>query len=149
MTSTHLWQKVTLSKYIKGGIVEPLGELQPLPITTIVWTNISMDFIVVLSKSNKKSIIMVVVDHLSKYAHFCALQHLFKAFMITQVFMDKIFKLHGIMQSIVMDHDLTFASDFWQESFKLNNTHLNLHTAYHLQNNGQTKAINKCLEVYL
>jgi hypothetical protein len=82
--------------------VKPLGELQPLPIPPVVWTDISMDFIVGLPKFGNKSIIMVVVDHLSKYAHFCALQHPFKASMVTQVFMDNIFKLHGMPQSIVM-----------------------------------------------
>ena len=50
--------------------VEPLGELQPLPIPTAAWTDISMDFIVGLPKSGNKSIIMIVVDCLSKYAHF-------------------------------------------------------------------------------
>jgi hypothetical protein len=97
--------------------VKPPGELQPLPIPPVVWTNISMDFIVGLPKSGNKSIIMVVVDFLSKYAHFCALQHPFKSSMVTQVFMDNIFKLHGMPQSIVMDCDPTFTSNFWQELF--------------------------------
>jgi hypothetical protein len=99
--------------------VKPLGELQPLPIPPVVWTDISMDFIVGLPKSGNKSIIMVVVDHLSKYAHFCALQHPFKASMVTQVFMDNIFKLHGMSQSIVMDHDPTFTSNFGKSCFRL------------------------------
>jgi hypothetical protein len=66
-----------------------------------VWTYISMDFIVGFPKSGNKSMIMVVVNRLSKYAHFCALQHPFKASMVAQVFMDNIFKLHGMPQSIV------------------------------------------------
>ena len=49
----------------------PLGELQPLPILTIVWTNISMDFNAGLPKSGNKFVIMVVVDLLSKYTYFC------------------------------------------------------------------------------
>jgi hypothetical protein len=57
----------------KGETIKILGRLQPLPIPPNIWTNISMEFIVKLPKSGNKSIIMVVVDHLSKYAHLCAL----------------------------------------------------------------------------
>jgi hypothetical protein len=76
--------------------VKSLGKIQPLAIILVVWTNISMDFILGLPKSSNKSVIMLMVDHLSKYAHFCALQHPFKSSMVTQLLMDNIFKLHGI-----------------------------------------------------
>jgi hypothetical protein len=58
----------------KGKTIKPLGTLQPLPIPPAIWRDISMNFIVGLPKSGNKSVIMVVVDRLSKYAHFCALQ---------------------------------------------------------------------------
>jgi hypothetical protein len=61
----------------KGETIKTLGTLQPLPIPPAIWTDISMDFIVGLPKYGNKSVIMVVVDHLSKYAHLCALQHPF------------------------------------------------------------------------
>jgi hypothetical protein len=82
--------------------MKTLGATTTFTYSTYYMDNISMDFIVGLPKSGNKSIIMVVVDHLSKYAHFCALQHPFKASMVAQVFMDNIFKLHGMPQSIVM-----------------------------------------------
>jgi hypothetical protein len=53
----------------KGEIVKALGTLQSLPILPVIWRDISMDFIVALPKSRNKSVIMVVVDRLSKYAH--------------------------------------------------------------------------------
>jgi len=59
----------------KGETVKTPRELQPLPIPTQIWTDISMDFIVGLPKAGNKSIIMVVVDRLSKYYHFFALSH--------------------------------------------------------------------------
>jgi hypothetical protein len=90
-----------------------------------------MDFIVGLPKSGNKSIIMVVVDHLSKYAHLCALQHLFIASNVVQLFMDQVFKLHGMPHSIVSHHDPTFTSYFWQELFKIQGTQLHLNTTYH------------------
>ena len=54
-----------------------------------------MDFIVGLPKSEGKSIIMVVVDKLTKYAHFCALSHPFKSNTFSNTFMETIQKLNG------------------------------------------------------
>jgi hypothetical protein len=78
-----------------------------------------MDFIVGLPKSRNKSIIMVVVNKLSKYAHFCGIPHPFTTSRVDLIFMDNIFKLHGMPHSIVSDRDPTFNSNFWQEFFKL------------------------------
>eukprot|EP00253_Pinus_taeda_P029747 PITA_29747 len=108
-----------------------------------------MDFITGLRKSGNKSIIMVVVDKLSKYAHFCALPHPFTPTLVAQYFMDQIFKLHGMPTSIVSDCDFIFTSNFWQEFLKLQGTQLQLSTFYHPQTNGQIEAVNKCLETYL
>jgi len=108
-----------------------------------------MDFITNLPKSGNKSVIMVVVDRISKYAHFCALPHPFTPTLVAQSFMDQIFKLHGMPTSIVSDHNRAFTSSFWQELFRLQGTQLQLSTSYHPQTNGQTKLVNKCLETYL
>jgi hypothetical protein len=71
-----------------------------------------MDFNTSLPKSGNKSVIMVVVDHLSKYTHFCALQHPFTTSTMAQSFMDQVFKIHGMPHSIVSDRDPTFTSNF-------------------------------------
>jgi hypothetical protein len=133
----------------KGETVKSSGTLQPLQIPPAIWKDISMDFITGLPKSRNKSVIMVVVDCLSKYAHFCALHHPLTASMVAQIFMDQVFKLHGMPNSIVSDRDLTFTSNFWQEMFKLQGTQLHLISAYHPQTDGQTEVVNKCLETYL
>jgi hypothetical protein len=72
----------------KGEIVKSSGTLQSLTIPPSIWKDISMDFITDLPKSRNKSIIMVVVDCLSKYAHLCALQHPFTKSTVAQIFMD-------------------------------------------------------------
>eukprot|EP00253_Pinus_taeda_P010515 PITA_10515 len=133
----------------KGETVNTPGTLQPLPIPASIWTEVSMDFIAGLPKSGNKSVIMVVVDRLSKYAHFCALPHPFTPTLVAQSFMDQIFKLHGIPTSIVSDCDPIFTSNFWQELFRIQGTQLKLSTSYHPQTDGQTEVVNKCLETYL
>jgi hypothetical protein len=133
----------------KGETAKASGTLQPLLIPPAIWQDISMDFIVGLPKLGNKSVIMVVVDRLSKYAHFCALQHPFKIATVTQLFMDNILKLHGMPNSIVSYRDPTFTNNFWQELFKLQGTQLHLSTAYHPQTDGHMEVVNKCLETYL
>jgi hypothetical protein len=54
------------------------------------WDEVSMDFIIGLWKSEGKSVIMVIVDKLTKYAHFCALSHAFKASIVSTAFMETI-----------------------------------------------------------
>jgi hypothetical protein len=115
----------------KGAIFKYLGTLQPFFIPPSIWREISMDFIVGLPKSGNKSDIMVVVYRLSKYSHFCALQHPFKESKVAHIFMDHIFKLHGMPHSIVFDRDPTFTINFWEEQFKLQGTQLHLSTSYH------------------
>eukprot|EP00253_Pinus_taeda_P029353 PITA_29353 len=125
----------------KGEIVKAPGTLQPLPIPSSIWIEVSMDFITSLPKLGNKSVIMVVVDRLSKYAHFRALPHPFTQTLVAQYFMDQIFKLHGMPTSIVFDRD--------PEIFRLQGTQLKLSTSYHPQTDGQTEVVNKCLETYL
>jgi hypothetical protein len=92
---------------------------------------------------------MVVVDRLSKYAHFCPLPHPFTPELVAQVFLDHIFKLHGMPTSIVPDRDPTFTNTFWKEMFKLQGTRQNMSTTYHPQYDDQMEVVNKCLETYL
>ena len=108
-----------------------------------------MDFIVGLPKLGNKLVIMVVVDRLSNNANLCSLQHPFTVAMVAQLFMDHVFKIHGMPHYIVSNRDPTFTRNFWQEMFKLQGTQLHLNTTYHPQTDGQTKFINKCLETCL
>lgn len=105
----------------------------------------SIDFEQGLLNSQGKTVIMVVVDKLSKQAHFIALEHLFTATIIAQLFLDNIFKLYGILISVISNRDKILLSSFWKELFKLLGTEFNFSTSYHLQ----TEVINRTLETYL
>jgi hypothetical protein len=107
------------------------GQLNPLHIPAAKWSDISMDFITGLPKSKGQDVILVIVDRLTKYAHFLTLSHPFTAQQVAQLFVDTIFKLHGPPSTIVSDRDSIFTSKFWQEFFKILKVQLNYSTAYH------------------
>ncbi|WVZ23326.1 hypothetical protein V8G54_001870 [Vigna mungo] len=118
--------------------LNPGGLLQPLPIPTHTWSDISMDFIGGLPKTQGVDTILVVVDRLTKYAHFIAIAHPYTAKDIAEIFIKDIVKLHGV-----------FISHFWTELFKMAGTKLKFSSAYHPQTDGQTEVVNRCLETYL
>ena len=72
-----------------------------------------MDFIEGLPKVHGKSVILMVVDRFSKYAHFIALSHPYTAASVARAFFEGIVRLHGVPNSIVSDRDPVFTSTFW------------------------------------
>lgn len=102
----------------KGETVASPGLLQPLLIPDKVWQDISLDFIEGLPKAQSKSAILVVVDRLSKYAHFISLTHPYTSITISQALMDNIYKLHGLPQTIVSDKNVIFSQQSLADSFQ-------------------------------
>lgn len=142
-------QNCVICQQAKVSNTLPSGLLQPLPIPQQVWEDIAMDFITGLPIVNGLSVIMVVVDRLTKYAHFLALKADYSSKTVAEAFMSNIVKLHGMPRSIVSDRDKVFTSAFWQHLFKLQGTTLAMSSAYHPQTDGQSEVLNKCLEMYL
>jgi hypothetical protein len=89
------------------------GLLQPLSIPSQRWEEVSMDFITRLPKSEGKSVIMVIVNRLTKYAHFFEISHPFKSSTVVTAFMETVQKLQGSPNIIVSDRDPIFTEHFW------------------------------------
>ena len=108
-----------------------------------------MDFIVELPPSEDFNTIFVVVDRLTKMAHFVPLQGTPSATETATAFIKEIVRLHGIPDSIISDRGVQFTSRFWRALCEALNIELRLSSAYHPQTNGQTERTNQTLEQYL
>jgi hypothetical protein len=125
----------------------PTGFLQPLPIPEWKWEVVTMDFITKLPRTNKQhDSIMVVVDKLTKAAHFIPVKLTHKETNIVDVYMREIARLHGIPKTIVSDRDPKFTSNFWKGLFNGFGTNLNFSTTYHPESDGQTERVNQVIE---
>lgn len=129
--------------------LHPAGLLQPLPLPTAVWSDISMDFIEAFPKVGGKSVVLTIVDRFSKYAHFITLGHPYSATTVAKAFFEGIVRLHGFPCSIVSDRDTVFTSNFWSELFKLAGVKLNMSSAFHPQSDGQSEVVNRIITMYL
>jgi len=116
--------------------------VKPIPIPEEAWTGICMDFWTGLPKEDGKE---VVVYRLTKYGHFIPLSHPFSASTVAQVFLDHIYKLHGLPTSRITVWDPILTSLFWRELFSQLGVKLIFSTAYHPQSDGQTERLNQCI----
>ena len=86
----------------------PAGLLQPLPIPEQKWESISMDFITGLPKVQGRDCLYVVVDRLTKFAHFFSISSDYSAAQVAELFFREVFRLHGLPKTIVSDRDSRF-----------------------------------------
>ena len=104
---------------MKHKTCRPARLLHPLPIPCKPWSNISMDFVEGLPRSRRMDVGFVVVDRLTTYVHFIALSHPYSASKVAVLFVQHVFKLHGMPNSIASDRDSAFTSIFWFELMRL------------------------------
>jgi transposase InsO family protein len=108
-----------------------------------------MDFITDLPSSKAFNSIFVVVDRLTKMAHFMPCNKIVTGEEIARLLMDNIYKNHGLPDDIISNRGSKFTSKFWQLLFKILKIKIKLSSAYHPQTNEQTERVNQVLEQYL
>ena len=110
------------------------GLLNPLPIPQWKWDNITMDFVSGFPLTQKKhDSVSVIVDKLTKSAHFLPVRLYYSMDQLTELYVNEIVRLHDIPISIVSDRDPRFMSRFWKELQSALGTRLNFSTAFHPQ----------------
>nr|ABA95128.1 retrotransposon protein, putative, Ty3-gypsy subclass [Oryza sativa Japonica Group] len=132
---------------VKAEHQRPAGLLQPLQIPEWKWEEIGMDFITGLPRtSSGHDSIWVVMDRLTKVAHFIPVHTTYTGKRLAELYLARIMCLHGVPKKIVSDRGSQFTSKFWQKLQEELGTRLNFSTAYHPQTDGQTERVNQILE---
>jgi hypothetical protein len=141
VSECHICQRV------KASHLRISGTLQPLPIPSWKWEDISMDFIIGLpNTSQRHDSIWVIVDRLTKTAHFLPVHTTYNAKKYAEIFLDQIVRLYGIPKMIISDRGAQFIARFWEQLQQTLGTKLIRSSAYHPQTDGQTERINQILE---
>jgi IS30 family transposase len=125
----------------------PAGLLQPLRVPEWKWEEISMDFIVGLPRTRDGyDSIWVIVDKLTKVAHFIPVKTTYSGAQLEELYMSRIVCLHEVPKMIGSDRGIQFTSRFWKRLHESMDTKLNFSSSYHPQMDGQTEITNQVLE---
>ena len=136
-----------ICQQVKAEHQVPSGLLQPIMIPEWKWDRVTMDFVSGLPLSaSKKDAIWVVVDRLTKSAHFIPVRTDFSLDKLAELYVSQIVRLHGVPISIVSDRDPRFTSRFWKKLQEALGTKLHFSTAFHPQTDGQSERIIQMLE---
>ena len=160
ISQNYWWPAMTqfINEYIDGcdnclrskpKLHDRYKQLKPNETPERRWGTISMDFIMPLPKSQGYTGILVVVDRLTKMAHFCPVHKDITAMETTEKLMQEVFKHHGLPDKIISDRGSQFAAKVTQEMYNKLNITVALSTAYHPQTDGQTERVNQDLETYI
>lgn len=127
----------------------PYRLMQEIQAPEYPWQWITIDHITKLPKSEGNDAILVVVDRMTKYAHFIPTTETTTAKGLAREMFERVFKHHGIPEIIVSDRGTTFTSKLWKSMIDLIEEEQQLSTAYHPQTNGQTERTNQTLIQYI
>ncbi|KAG8473151.1 hypothetical protein CXB51_035096 [Gossypium anomalum] len=139
--------KCLICQQVKAEHQVPSGLLQLIMIPEWKWDRITMDFVSGLPLwSSKKDAIWVVVDRLTKSAHFIPVRTDYSLDKLAELYVSQIVGLHRVLISIVLDRDPRFTSRFWKKLQEALGTKLHFSTAFHPQTDGQPERIIQILE---
>jgi transposase InsO family protein len=125
----------------------PVGLLYLLKIPEWKWEKIAMDFMTGLPRTSKGyDSIWVIVDRLTKVAHFILVKTTYKGSQLAELYVARTMSLHGVPKKIILDRGSQFTSRFWKSFHENIDTKLNFSLAYHPQTDGQTERTNQVLE---
>ena len=117
---------------VKAEHQKPVGLLQPLEVAEWKWEHVTMDFVTHLLRTQQKhDAVWVIVDRLTKSAHFLAVRMTFALERFCRLYIREIVQLHGVPVSIVSDRDPRFTTHFWKSFQKDMGTRLTMSTAFH------------------
>ena len=106
-----------------------------------------MYFIIGLPNSSQKlDSIWVIIDRLSKTAHFLPVHTTYSAKKYAEIYLDQVIRLRGVRKMIISDREAQFVARFWEQLQASLGTKLIRSSAYHPQTDGQTKRVNQILE---
>lgn len=92
---------------------------------------------------------MTVVNSVSKQVHFIPTTTTVTAEGSARLFLHHVWKLHGLLNSVVSDRGLQFVAAFTKELYRLLGIKIASSTAWHPQSDGQTEQVNQELDQYL
>ncbi|CAI7797125.1 unnamed protein product [Closterium sp. NIES-53] len=132
---------------MKSSRKRPAGQLQPLPPPERAWQQVTVDFVTGLpAGASGINAILVVVDRLTKMAHFITCKKSITAEETARLFISTIVRLHGIPASISSDGDTNFTSNFWRNLWQQFGTRLQFSSSNHPETDGQTEWTNQTME---
>jgi len=160
VTQNFWWPGVTkeVKQYVEGCDAcqcnkncteQPAGKLMPNSIPEKPWTHILADFITKLPLVQGYDSILVVVDRLTKMVHFILTTEKTSIEGLARLFRDNMWKLHGLLESIILDRGPQFAAGLMRELNRMLGIVSKLSMAFHPQTDGQTERVNQELEQYL
>ncbi|GJX42066.1 putative reverse transcriptase domain-containing protein [Tanacetum coccineum] len=136
-----------LKKLFKVEYHKPSSLLVQPGIPQWKWENITMDFVTKLPKTvTDQDTIWVIVDHLTKSAHFLPMREDDALEKLTRQYLKEVVSRHGVPVSIISNHDGKFTSHFLKSLNKALGTRLDISTAYHPQTDGQSERTIQTLE---
>jgi len=127
----------------------PVGKLKLSKVLEKPWTHLTVDFITKLLLIAGKDAILVVCNRLSKMTHFMATTEGTLVEGLVRLFRDNVWKLHGLLESIVLDRGLQFAAEMTRKLNSMLGIEMKLSTAFYSQTDGQIERMNQELEQYL